>query len=181
MVEQDGMTARDWLAEALKCANDPDVADRSAETDALVWSVATSLADIADAMKGPPESALRQVRDTWVPPVKLPEEFQDGQGNTWERSSTSMPHYRLKRDYFTPGTALETIRERHGIPSMEPVVPVERATVDDEWPDRVVDVAGDRWARIAGTDRYVCTEAFTPQPLSFIREQFGLRGNTAGS
>lgn len=107
--------AREWLARAAETYGN----GTTDATDALVWSVATSLADIADALKAgnsaPAAESLppgKMQADT----VDLPDRVRDGEGDLWMRVPGSDVYICAPPRM---GESLEYIRRTYGIKGEE--------------------------------------------------------------
>lgn len=103
--------AREWLARAAETFGD----GTSEATDALVWSVAISLADIADALKAGTVAPAAES----LPPSKmqagtddLPDRVRDGEGDLWMRVPGSDVYVLADP---RAGERLEDIRRLYGI------------------------------------------------------------------
>lgn len=103
-------TAREWLMMA------KDLYGSSDERRALTWSIATSLADIADALKA---GAAAPVAES-LPGEKmqagtddLPDRVRDGEGDLWMRVPGRDVYVCAEAPWA--GETLEHIRQTYGI------------------------------------------------------------------
>lgn len=116
-------TAREWLEIADRRLGEPD---SDGATDALLWSVATSLADIADALKegniAPPVTLKEQVMEAHGSErsgdsfAGLPYALTDSRGDTWFRLAG---RDRYVKDAWVATWSLSEIRDGFGVATGE--------------------------------------------------------------